>query len=88
VQLDADLRAELLLFHEGPSRVLISTAVPDQIFAVAEKNRVKAMTIGVTLENRLLIRGRSGILVDVRVDELKKLWQTGLLNLFHHPVLV
>jgi phosphoribosylformylglycinamidine synthase len=88
VQLDSDLQPELLLFHEGPSRVLVSTAVPDQIVAIAKKNRIEAITIGVTLESRLLVRNRSGILIDVRVDELKKLWQTGLLNLFHHPVLV
>ncbi len=29
--LDSDLRPELLLFHEGPSRILVSTAQPEKI---------------------------------------------------------
>ena len=31
IDLDSDLRPELLLFHEAPSRILISTAHPDQV---------------------------------------------------------
>ncbi|MBV9266052.1 MAG: hypothetical protein JO061_07785, partial [Acidobacteriaceae bacterium] len=88
VQLDSDLRPELLLFHEAPSRILVSTAVPERIFEAAAKNNVKAMTIGATLEERFVIRNQSRVLIDARVDELKKLWQTGLLNLLHDPVLV
>ena len=37
IELDSDLRPELLLFHEGPSRVLVSTATPKGIIEIAAK---------------------------------------------------
>jgi phosphoribosylformylglycinamidine synthase len=88
IDLDSDLRPELLLFHEGPSRIVLSTMQPEEIHALAEKNGVKSMTIGVTLEGRLTVRNRNQVLIDARVSELKKLWDTGLVNLLHDPVLV
>ena len=55
-QLDSDLPPELLLFHEGPSRILVSTATPERVFAAAKKNGIQAITIGVTLDSRVTIR--------------------------------
>jgi phosphoribosylformylglycinamidine synthase subunit PurL len=88
VNLDSELSPELLLFHEGPSRILVSTAIPEKVFDTCAKNHVKAVTIGVTLESRLSVRNRSQSLIEGRVEELKKLWDTGLKNLLHDPVLV
>ncbi len=88
VTLDCELEPELLLFHEGPSRVLVSTATPERVFAAAEKNGVQAIRIGVTLESRVTIRNRNRILIDSRVDELKDLWNGALEHLLHNPVLV
>ena len=88
IDLDSDLSAELLLFHEGPSRILVSASNPDRIISLATKNGVQTVTIGVTLESRLIIRNRGNVLVDSSVNELEKLWETGLVNLLHDPVLV
>ena len=88
IELESEMPAELLLFHEGPSRILVSTADPERVFAACAKNNVEAVTIGVTLSNRLSIHNRKQVLIDCPVDELKKLWETGLVNLLHDPVLV
>ncbi len=88
ITLDCDMAPELLLFHEGPSRVLVSTATPERVFASAKKNGVQAIEIGVTLESRVTIRNRNRILIDSRVDELKDLWNGALEHLLHSPVLV
>ncbi len=88
IRLDCDCEPELLLFHEGPSRVLVSTAIPERVFASAEKNGVQAVRIGVTLESRVTIRNRNRILIDSRVNELRDLWNGALEHLLHNPVLV
>jgi phosphoribosylformylglycinamidine synthase len=88
VELDSELRPELVLFHEAPSRILVSTLHPEKIRAIAERNNVESVTVGVTLEGRLTVRNRSQVLIDLPVSEFKTLWETGLLNLLHDPVLV
>ncbi|MBV9613804.1 MAG: phosphoribosylformylglycinamidine synthase subunit PurL [Acidobacteriaceae bacterium] len=88
IQLQSDLDPVLLLFHEGPSRILVSTGAPDRVFAAAEKNRVQAIRIGVTLESRVTIRNADRILIDSAVAELKNLWAGALEHLLHNPVLV
>jgi len=88
VHFDSDLNPEILLFHEGPSRILVSTGDPQKVFAVASKNNVEAVAIGVTLEARVVIRNRNQLLIDSRVDELKDLWSHSLEHLLHNPVLV
>ena len=88
ISLDSDLAPELLLFHEGPSRILVSTAEPERVFASAKKNRVEALQIGATLESRVLIRNRNESLIDCRVAELKVLWSSALEHLLQSPVMV
>jgi phosphoribosylformylglycinamidine synthase len=83
VALDANLRPEFLLFHEGPSRVLISTAEPERIRAVADEFHVEAITIGVTMEGRLRITNRSNVLVDSELTVLREPWQNSLEHLLH-----
>jgi phosphoribosylformylglycinamidine synthase subunit PurL len=88
IALDSDLPPELLLFHEGPSRILVSTATPAKVFAAAHRNNVQAIQIGVTLEARVAIRNRSEALVEGPVAELKDLWSNALEHLLQTPVLV
>ena len=88
VSLDSEMPAELLLFHEGPSRILISTTMPERVLAAAQKNNVEALTIGATLESRVVIRNRRQVLLDSRVDELFKPWDQALEHLLQNPVLV
>ena len=88
IRLDSDLAPELLLFHEGPSRILVSAADPEKIFPVARKNNVEAVDIGVTLESRLFVRNRNEILIDAGVGDLHDLWRQALEHLLQTPVLV
>jgi phosphoribosylformylglycinamidine (FGAM) synthase-like enzyme len=88
IRLDSDLAPEPLLFHEGPSRVLVSTATPDRVFASAKRNGVEALDVGVTLESRVVIRNRDDALINSHVAELKNLWETSLEHLLHNPVMV
>jgi phosphoribosylformylglycinamidine synthase len=88
LRLDSALAPELLLFHEGPSRILVSTANPQKVFEVARNKKVQAIEIGVTLEARLIIRNRGQFLIDTAIDELKDIWTNALEHLLHNPVLV
>jgi phosphoribosylformylglycinamidine synthase len=88
VNLESGLQPEILLFHEGPSRVLVSTGDPQKVFSVARKNRIEALEIGVTLESRVIIRNRTQRLIDCRVDELKNIWTHSLEELLQNPILV
>ncbi len=88
IDLDSDLSPELLLFHEGPSRILVSTGDAEPVLAAARKNTIEALVIGATLEARVTIRNRKRILVDSRIAELAGIWTDSLEHLLHDPVLV
>ena len=88
IRLDSDLDPEVLLYHEGPSRILVSTADSERVFAAAKRNGVPAVAIGVTLDSRVTIRNRNRVLIDSRVDELKNIWNSALEHLLHNSVLV
>jgi phosphoribosylformylglycinamidine synthase len=83
ITLDSELVPTLLLFHEGPSRILLSTDRPEAVLAEARKNSVEAIEIGVTLKSRVIVRNRTEIYLDSAVNELKKVWSEGLVHLLH-----
>src|SRR4051794_32623473 len=56
--IDSDLRPQILAFHEGPSRILLSTAHPAQVAAIAERHRIEAPVVGVTIKGGMEIRQR------------------------------
>jgi phosphoribosylformylglycinamidine synthase len=85
ITLDSELVPTLLLFHEGPSRILLSTDRPEAVLAEARKNSVEAIEIGVTLKSRVIVRNRTEIYLDSAVNELKKVWSEGLVHLLHTP---
>jgi phosphoribosylformylglycinamidine synthase len=85
ITLDSELVPTLLLFHEGPSRILLSTDRPEAVLAEARKNSVEAIEIGVTLKSRVIVRNRTEIYLDSAVNELKKVWSEGLVDLLHTP---
>ena len=84
VDLASDLRPEFLLFHEGPSRILVSTANIEKVQEIAAKFGVEAPRIGVTIGERLIIRNQASPLVDcglsgmrdIRENALNRLLQT------------
>ena len=81
VNLDSDLPSELLLFHEGPSRILVSTANPQKVLALARLKKVQALELGVTLESRVTIRNRGSVLIDSSIADLKDRWAHALQHL-------
>jgi phosphoribosylformylglycinamidine synthase len=86
IQLDSDLAPELLLFHEGPSRIVVSTTNPEAVFAAARKHAIEAEQIGVTLKAGLVVRNRTDTLLDCSIQELRNVWERSLENLLHTSV--
>src|SRR5262249_44719185 len=72
LDLDFDLRPELLLFHEGPSRVLVSTAEPERVIDIAMKHGVEAVRIGSTAPDRIVITNRRKPLVHGSISKFKE----------------
>jgi phosphoribosylformylglycinamidine synthase subunit PurL len=83
IELDYDIRPELLLFHEGPSRILISTLHAEEVKKIALFYGVESPRIGVTMKERLHIRNGSATLVDCAIDPLRRTWDRALENLLH-----
>jgi phosphoribosylformylglycinamidine synthase subunit PurL len=83
IQIPAQPRPEFALFHEGPSRILVSTSQPENALAIAAANSVEALRIGVTMKERLRIDCDSDNLVDCDLAELKQPWETSLERMLH-----
>jgi phosphoribosylformylglycinamidine synthase II len=77
---DSDLGPELLLFHEGPSRILLSTSNPEAVAAIAGRHGVDALAAGVTIESGLEIRNRNSLLLSVGMDSLRIFYEGSLEN--------
>ena len=76
-------RPELLLFHEAPSRILVSTSHPEEVSKIAAQNNIEAPHIGVTIKERFRIHCGSEALVDCDLDRLKQPWETALERMLH-----
>jgi phosphoribosylformylglycinamidine (FGAM) synthase-like enzyme len=74
----AEMRPEFLLFHEGPSRVLVSTARPGDVEEIAKEHGIESLRIGMTVKDRLQIIDGSATLVDVGIAHLCEIWEHGL----------
>jgi phosphoribosylformylglycinamidine synthase len=83
IEIPAGGRAEFQLFHEGPSRILFSTSEPENVLAIAQKNGVEAVRIGVTMKERLRIDCDSKTLIDCNLTELREPWETSLEQILH-----
>ncbi len=78
LDLAGDLRTEFLLFHEGPSRILISTDRPGDVQEIASQHGVPALLAGATVEGRLSIRNRAQTLIDCDLRRLRETWEGAL----------
>jgi len=78
VDLASDLRPEMLLFHEAPSRILISSAHPERVAAIAAQWGVEGPVIGVTIGKGLEIRQRSVTLGAWEIAALKSTYDSAL----------
>jgi phosphoribosylformylglycinamidine synthase len=83
IEVPAHMQPDLLLFHEGPSRILLSTAQPENVLAIAAKNSVEALRIGVTMKERVRIDCGSNTLLDCTLAELRQPWETSLEGMLH-----
>jgi phosphoribosylformylglycinamidine synthase len=78
IDLDSDLRPELLAFHEGPSRILISTAHAKEVSAIAERCGVESPVVGVTIEGGMEIRQRGMTLGSWDIAAIKAAYEGAL----------
>jgi phosphoribosylformylglycinamidine synthase II len=85
INLDSNLSPELLLFHEGPSRILLSTDLPERVEQVAREAGVQAIRIGVTIKERIEIGNRSKVLIASPIAGLKSAWENSLEETLHRP---
>jgi phosphoribosylformylglycinamidine synthase len=79
IDIDSDLRPEVLAFHEGPSRILISTAHAGKVAAIAERYGIEAPVVGVTIEKGMEIRQRAMTLGSWEIAALRAAY-TGALE--------
>jgi phosphoribosylformylglycinamidine synthase subunit PurL len=79
VSLPPSNRPEVQLFHEAPSRILLSTSAPNAVRRIAEEHGVEVREIGTTVKNKFVIEG----LIDAAVDELRQPWATALERTMH-----
>jgi phosphoribosylformylglycinamidine synthase len=60
------------LFHEGPSRILVSTEHPEVVERIALEHNVEVVRIGVTIKEKLRIDHNSVTVVDLAVGDLRE----------------
>jgi len=83
VNLDKHGSLPIALFHEGPSRILISTSEPKRAQQIAAAHGVDATQIGVTTKDRLQIINRGIMVIDGDVPALKRAWEGALEHMLH-----
>jgi phosphoribosylformylglycinamidine synthase len=69
------------LFHEAPSRILITTAHPDAVAQIAKTKAVESVVIGVTMNARLRIQHGDRTIIDVATADLKQTFENSLPHL-------
>ena len=70
IRLNSPLRPELLLFHEAPSRILISTPDPQRVAKIAAKFHIECDHLGATMKERLRIQNGTVTLIDCELADL------------------
>jgi phosphoribosylformylglycinamidine synthase len=78
IDLVSHLRPEVLMFHEAPSRILVSTTNPKRIAEIAKKHEIEAPVIGTTIEKGIEIRQRSITLGSWEIGALRQAYESSL----------
>ncbi len=83
IELQSEIPPHYLLFHEAPSRILLSVAkkLLSDVFTIAGDCGVEAPEVGQTVEGRLTVSVNGTRLLDRPVDELQETWATSLENI-------
>jgi phosphoribosylformylglycinamidine synthase subunit PurL len=72
VEISTELRPEIALFHEGPSRIVVSTDTPEAVEKIALSHNVECIRIGVTMKERLRIGNSTMNWIDCSVQQLRQ----------------
>jgi phosphoribosylformylglycinamidine synthase subunit PurL len=80
VEISSELGDEIALFHEGASRILVSTAAPEVVERVARDHGVEAVRIGVTMKERLRIDHNLVTVVDLAIERIREAREDALGN--------
>ena len=78
IDLVSHLRPEVLLFHEAPSRILITTTNPKRVAQVAEKHEIECPIVGITIEKGIEIRQRNITLGSWEIATLRAAYESSL----------
>jgi phosphoribosylformylglycinamidine synthase len=83
LELQSEIAGQYLLFHEAPSRLLLSVEQSQlgHVLEVARKHNVEAPVVGETLANRLEIMINGEQVIDASAQELYGVWDTALESL-------
>jgi phosphoribosylformylglycinamidine synthase len=78
LEFSSELRPEFLLFHEGPSRILISTEDAAKVQEIAARHGVEAVVAGKTAEGRIAVRNQGRSLLDCEIQRVRSAWEGAL----------
>jgi phosphoribosylformylglycinamidine synthase II len=78
LDLPSEMRPEFLLFHEGPSRILLSTSQPERVAQIASRHGVGALPAGVTIKKGIEIRSGANRWIAREIEVLKDAFDRGL----------
>jgi phosphoribosylformylglycinamidine synthase subunit PurL len=78
IDLASHLRPEVVMFHEAPSRILLTTSQPKRVAAIAEKHAVDCPVLGTTIEKGIEIRQRSITLGSWEIGALRAAYEGSL----------
>jgi phosphoribosylformylglycinamidine synthase II len=84
LDLNSGLRPEFLLFHEGPSRVLLSTSEPEKVAQIAARHGVEALRAGTTVAARIEIRNGGAELLVSDIALLQRVYEESLAEQLRH----
>jgi phosphoribosylformylglycinamidine synthase II len=74
IELETTLPPVQALFHEGPSRIIISTSEPHRVREIAARHGVEAILCGQTIPDRLSIANW----IDLPLTTLREPWSSAL----------
>ncbi len=70
IDLAGDMRLDHLLFHEAPSRIVLSSRRASEVMAIAEQHGVPCLRIGSTIPGKLRIAVNGKPAIDLASNEL------------------
>jgi phosphoribosylformylglycinamidine synthase len=72
IVISSELRSELALFHEGPSRIVVSTNTPEEVERIAREHNIEALRIGATMKEGLQVDHNGVTVIDCAIGRLRE----------------